>query len=329
MKKTVTSGSLRALVAVLAGLLAVAAIAAAVAALQPGHSTLFGASSLAAMAVILGLVAVLAAWITRGLTQVLPAPAAAAQSDDISQAKALYESEAISASVLASVPQAIIATDANGLIRLFSPGAETMLGYAADEVIGKHTPLLFHEAEELLGSRSEILSGEGGAATTLEADFGAIVARAMRSDRHNDQEWTYVRRDGSRLTVLLTINPLRDAQGEVEGFLGVATDITERTLTAAKFMRMAHYDHLTRLPNRRLLHDRMQLAIKQARREQAKLAVMLIDLDKFKPVNDEHGHSVGDLLLKEVARRTQACWRASAATNSSSSCRESLRRRMP
>ena len=308
MKKTVSVRWLRALVAVLAGTLAIAAIAVAAAALQPGQSTLFGAWALAGMAAILALAALLAVFVMSELKQALRETAAPPQSEEIPQVKALHESELISASILASVPQAILATDVNGLIRVFSPGAENMLGFAADELVGKHTPMRFHDAEEVR-LRSEVLSREFG--VEIKPDFSAFVARTLRSDRHDDQEWTYIRRDGSRLTVLLTINPLRNAQGEIEGFLGIATDITERTLAAAEFTRMAHYDHLTQLPNRRLLHDRMQVAIKQARRDQARLAVMQIDLDKFKPVNDEHGHSVGDLLLIEVARRMQGCLRES------------------
>ena len=311
MKKTVSVGSLRLLVvvsAVFAGLLAIAALAFALAARQQSGGVPLGTWSLAGIAAILGLAALFAVLLAHRLKWVVRAGAVAGQGESVSHLKALHDSEVISTSVLSCVPQAIVATDVGGLIRLFSPGAENMLGYAAGEVVGKHTPMLFHDPEELR-NRTKALSEELG--VEIAPDFNAFVARALGSGRHDDQEWTYVRQDGSRLTVLLTINPLRDAQGEIEGFLGVATDVTERTLAAAKFTRMAHYDHLTRLPNRRLLHDRMQVAIKQARRDQARLAFMLIDLDKFKPVNDEHGHSVGDLLLKIVARRMQACLRES------------------
>lgn len=223
-------------------------------------------------------------------------------------ADARLRSEQFNASILSSVPQAVIATDTDGLIRVFSPGAENMLGYSAREVIGKETPMLFHDPDELQ-ARAENLSRELGMA--LAPGFGVFVARTQNSGKPDEYEWTYVRRDGSRLTVLLTTTSLRNAQGEIEGYLGVAADITERTLAAAKFARMAHYDHLTRLPNRRLLHDRLQVAITQARRDQLRLAMMLVDLDKFKPVNDQHGHSVGDLLLKTVARRMLSCLRES------------------
>lgn len=102
---------------------------------------------------------------------------------------------------------------------------------------------------------------------------------------------------------MLALTFLRDAVGEISGCLGVATDITERMATAAKVSQMAYYDHLTQLPNSRLLHDRLQQAMIQSRRDSSRLALMLIDLDKFKPVNDSFGHDVGDILLKAVAER--------------------------
>jgi diguanylate cyclase (GGDEF)-like protein/hemerythrin-like metal-binding protein len=222
--------------------------------------------------------------------------------------QALTESERISASILACVPQAIIATDVDGLISVFSPGAEDMLGYSAAEMIGKQTPLLFHDPGEVR-ALAEGLSNELGHA--VEPDFNVIVAKTKTRARPDAREWTFVRKDGSRLNVLLSTTSLRNGGGEVAGFLGVATDVTESAQAAARFTHMAHHDQLTLLPNRRLFHDRMQMAITQARRDSSRLALMLIDLDRFKPVNDKHGHAVGDLLLKAVARRMQDCLRGS------------------
>lgn len=92
----------------------------------------------------------------------------------------------------------------------------------------------------------------------------------------------------------------------------VFLDDRARALQAAdQAMRLALYDALTGLPNRKLIHERLTLAIVKARRDHGKLALLFIDLDKFKPVNDEYGHAIGDLLLKEVAARLQHCMRAS------------------
>jgi diguanylate cyclase (GGDEF)-like protein/hemerythrin-like metal-binding protein len=91
----------------------------------------------------------------------------------------------------------------------------------------------------------------------------------------------------------------------------VATDVTERSRYAAEILRLANFDPLTQLPNRRLFHDRIHMAIIQARRKNTKFGLLMIDLDRFKPVNDQYGHSVGDLLLSAVAERMQKCLRES------------------
>jgi diguanylate cyclase (GGDEF)-like protein/hemerythrin-like metal-binding protein/PAS domain S-box-containing protein len=222
--------------------------------------------------------------------------------------QAYKESERMSASILACVPQSVIATDVNGLITVFSPGAENMLGYSAEEMVGKQTPLLIHDSREI-HSRAEELTKKLG--FVVKPDFDVFTAKTTISAKPDEREWTYVRKDGTRLTVLLATTSLRNDLGEIEGYLGVATDITERTRAVARIKRMAHYDHLTRLPNRRLFHDRIQVAIAQARRENTRLALMMIDLDDFKPINDKLGHAVGDLLLKAVAKSMLGCLRES------------------
>ena len=97
-----------------------------------------------------------------------------------------------------------------------------------------------------------------------------------------------------------------NAQGEVVGTVGSARDITERKASEEYVRRLAYHDALTDLPNRLLLNDRMHQALAQAGRDRGKAAVLFIDLDRLKPVNDALGHDVGDLLLKEVARRLLA-----------------------
>ena len=232
----------------------------------------------------------------------------AAISEQVSQEKTLSDMERFSTSILACTPQAIIAAGIDGLITVFSPGAEHMLGYSADEIVGKQTPLLFLDQEEVR-VRAEELSNEFG--FTFEPDFDVLVAKTKNSTKPDAREWTYIGKDGVRVKVLLEATPLLDEHGAVNGWLGVATDITARSLAVAEIEQLAYYDHLTHLPNRRLFHDRMQVAITQARRENARLALMLVDLDKFKPVNDNLGHAVGDLLLKAVARRMLDCLRDS------------------
>lgn len=105
--------------------------------------------------------------------------------------------------------------------------------------------------------------------------------------------------------------PILDHDGNVLGTTGFARDITERKRTQDMVQRMAHYDALTDLPNRALFSDRLQQALVAAKRDKSHMALMFIDLDKFKPINDELGHHIGDMLLKEAARRMQDCVRES------------------
>jgi PAS domain S-box-containing protein len=123
----------------------------------------------------------------------------------------------------ASTQVAIIATDPRGLITVFNSGAERMLGYPAEEMIGAATPERIHDPDEVRAHAARI-SREFG---TVVEGFGALVERARRGG-HDVGEWTYVRKDGTRLTVLLAVTAVRDAEGQLSGFLGIATDLTDR-----------------------------------------------------------------------------------------------------
>lgn len=112
--------------------------------------------------------------------------------------------------------------------------------------------------------------------------------------------------------VFMTVKlPLRREDGRIYALCGISTDITERKDIEEHMQHMAQYDALTHLPNRALFEDRLRQALAAAQRNGNRLALMFIDLDKFKPVNDTYGHGVGDLLLKEVALRIQDCLRES------------------
>lgn len=136
----------------------------------------------------------------------------------------LAESNAKLSAVLEAATQvSIVATDPKGLITLFNRGAEKMLGYNAEEMVGKKTSEILHVRSEVEASGKE-LSEKAGRPIV---GFNILVEQA-RQDAHGEHEWTYVRKDGSRLTVSLGITALRDARGNIAGFVAVAKDITER-----------------------------------------------------------------------------------------------------
>jgi diguanylate cyclase (GGDEF)-like protein/PAS domain S-box-containing protein len=176
-----------------------------------------------------------------------------------------------------------------------SPSISKLLGYSVDEIMQ-------YPMEK-----------------TLAAESRADVQRWIRerserflSDTDGDHvymdEVGYCRRDGSVVWCEVTTSFARNEHGEMI-LLGVMRDITERKKAEEQIRNLAFYDTLTQLPNRRLLQDRFSLVISACKRNNRYAALMFIDLDNFKPLNDEHGHDVGDILLVEVAHRIVKCVR--------------------
>ena len=123
------------------------------------------------------------------------------------------------------------------------------------------------------------------------------------------EEWARFADDGHRELLEITKTPIYDSQGSLVGVLGIGHDITERKMAEEEIKQLAFYDPLTCLPNRRLLLDRLQQALVASARHQREGALLYIDLDNFKTLNDTRGHDVGDLLLQQVAQRLVTCVR--------------------
>ena len=145
----------------------------------------------------------------------------------------LREITSLQQAILDGANYTITSTDTNGVILAFNAAAERMLGYSADEVIGKVTPEIIHDPGELV-ERSRSLCAELG--TTIEPGFEVFVAKA-RQGIADENEWSYIRKDGSRFPVLLSVTALRDCQGNITGFLGIASDITERKQAESELRR--------------------------------------------------------------------------------------------
>ena len=146
---------------------------------------------------------------------------------EIALRAALFEKETDSArlrAVFDGTTFSVIATTPGGIIDFFNAGAERMLGYAADELVGKETPAIIHLAEEV-GARAAELTAQLG--REIAPGFEVFTTLATRGGS-DESEWTYVRKDGSHFPVLLSVSALRDAAGKIKGFLGVAQDLTER-----------------------------------------------------------------------------------------------------
>ncbi|MFI4968375.1 MAG: EAL domain-containing protein [Gammaproteobacteria bacterium] len=129
--------------------------------------------------------------------------------------------------------------------------------------------------------------------------------------QYRNEEVEYQRKDGTRFYAVNSANTVKDENGQPIYFDGVISDISDRKRAEAQVYQLAHYDSLTGLPNRALLRDRLGQAMSDAKRRDAKLAVMYLDLDRFKNVNDSLGHETGDKLLKAVSGRLRECMRDS------------------
>ena len=150
---------------------------------------------------------------------------------------------------------------------------------------------------------------EIGALNLTESDWDKH--RSILADHNEFRDFVMQRRDASGTIVWISTSgmPLFDADGTFKGYQGVARDITESKLIEERIRHLAFYDGLTHLPNRRLLNDRLAVAIATSKRNNLFGALMFIDLDDFKPINDRYGHDIGDKLLVEVSNRLRNCVR--------------------
>ncbi|CCG07697.1 putative bifunctional diguanylate cyclase/phosphodiesterase [Pararhodospirillum photometricum] len=192
-------------------------------------------------------------------------------------------------SVLDQMPFPIMMTSPMGVIEYVNPAFLRNLGYEAHEVLGR-TPRFLKS-----GTMNETIYEK------LWADLAA--GRQWSGEIQNR------RKDGSLIWERTTIVPLRDATGAVVHYMAVHEDISQRKAAESRSWHHANHDALTGLPNRILLRDRMTLAVAHARRAGSRVAVLLVDLDHFKVINDTLGPIVGDTLLCQVTQRLRECLR--------------------
>jgi len=185
--------------------------------------------------------------------------------------------------------------DLDGHFTYVSPSVEKLRGYTSAEVMKQS----LHEA---LTPESAAIAMEG-----LGRCIAAIKAGLPVPEFRGELEQPC--RDGTSVWTEVTTTDMRNSNGEFIGILGVTRDISERKRMEDQVYRLAFHDPLTNLPNRRLLNDRLGQTMAASKRSGHYGAVMFLDLDNFKPLNDTHGHEVGDLLLVEVAARLQGCVR--------------------
>ena len=210
---------------------------------------------------------------------------------DISERKRLEVRLQQAATVFDSTADGVTITAPDGTILAINRAFTEITGYTEAEVIGQNSRLL-HSGRQNPEFYREM--------------WDTIV----RIGRWQGELWNE-RKDGGVFPVWLTITSVKDPTGNVTHYVGVFSDISSIKKAHEQLDFQAHHDPLTGLPNRLLLNDRMQGALQRARRDQSSVALLFVDLDRFKTINDTFGHHVGDLVLCEVAQRFCALTRES------------------
>ncbi len=192
------------------------------------------------------------------------------------------------AAVLRGIGDAVIAADVRGQITFLNPVAEALTGWTQAEALGQPAATVFNAIHARTRAR-------------VESPVGQVLERQGAVDLPD--QTLLVARDGREIPIDDSAAPIRDDKGQVTGAVLVFRDITEKQQAEAHLRHLAYHDVLTGLPNRTLLQMVLGEALARAQRQQQTGAVLFLDLDRFKNVNDTLGHAMGDLLLKAVAAR--------------------------
>lgn len=186
------------------------------------------------------------------------------------------------AQIIEQMHESVISTDIFGNIVSWNRGSEELLGYKAEEMIGQHVSKLY-----------------------LPEDYTSCQENLeiLRVKNEHKVQTRMVKKSKEIIVAELSLSLLKDAEGNPSGMVSYIQNITERKKAEEALNYLAHYDTLTKLPNRVLFHDRLEQGIEKAKRHESILALFFIDLDRFKQINDSFGHEMGDKVLKTVANR--------------------------
>ncbi len=218
-------------------------------------------------------------------------PAAELIIRDITNRKLGERRDRLAAAVFQNTDEAMMVTDRDNRIVAVNGAFERVTGYSAEEALGRDPRLLSSGRHD-------------------KAFYRALWTSLTSTGHWHGEVWNR-RKNGELYVQRLTLSLIRDREGRVVNHVGIFDDVTDEREEVERIRYRANYDALTGLPNRSLLYDRVLQAIAKAVRSGGRLALLFLDLDGFKPVNDRFGHLVGDQVLVAVAERLQACVRDS------------------
>ncbi len=208
---------------------------------------------------------------------------------DITERKRAENKLRQAASVFASTEDGVVITDPSGTILEVNDAFTEITGYSREEAVGGNPRVKKSDRHD--------------------AAFYAAFWKALRENGAWQGEIWNRRKNGEVYPEWLTVNAVRDETGRIVNYVAVFSDISGMKRSQAQLVHLAQHDPLTGLPNRLLFKDRLEHALSRAERSDSQLAVLFLDLDRFKHVNDTLGHAVGDQLLQEVSRRLDAAVR--------------------
>ena len=207
---------------------------------------------------------------------------------DFFPSRELLESERqLFSAMFESMSEGMFITDRSGFILRANPAFFSVTGYEPNQILGMHCSQLWKN------------------------QYGSEFFRKIRHCLQRDQNWKdecrYVRYNGEVRPAILSFSQTHNLRNEVQNYVGMLMDVSEKKRDEQRIYRLAHYDHLTGVPNRLLFNERLNAAVENADQTHTSLAVLFLDLDRFKPINDSLGHNAGDQMLRGVARRLMYC----------------------